>query len=214
MEPLIIQVILGACLGGFVQGLSGFAFGLVAMAFWAWAVAPQVAGPMVVFGSLVGQILTIGTMRRGFELSRVLPFIIGGAAGVPVGTLLLPHVNQTPFKAAVGLLLVVWCPTMLFARSLPLVRAGGRVADGGAGMLGGIMGGLGGLSGPAPILWCTLRGWGRDTQRSVFQAFNLAIHSFTMSAYLATGMVTAETAKLFAIVVPAMLVPNLIGARL
>jgi uncharacterized membrane protein YfcA len=139
---------------------------------------------------------------------------MGGAAGVPVGTLLLPHVNQTPFKAAVGLLLVVWCPTMLFARSLPLVRAGGRVADGGAGMLGGIMGGLGGLSGPAPILWCTLRGWGRDTQRSVFQAFNLAIHSFTMSAYLATGMVTAETAKLFAIVVPAMLVPNLIGARL
>jgi hypothetical protein len=66
MEPLIIQVILGACLGGFVQGLSGFAFGLVAMAFWAWAVAPQVAGPMVVFGSLVGQILTIGTMRRVF----------------------------------------------------------------------------------------------------------------------------------------------------
>src|SRR5436190_14165553 len=102
------------------------------MAFWAWAVAPQLAGPMVVFGSLVGQILTIGTIRRGFELARVLPFVIGGVAGVPVGTLLLPHVDQTVLKAAVGTLLVVWCPAMLFARALPHVSAGGRIADGGA----------------------------------------------------------------------------------
>jgi hypothetical protein len=34
------------------------------------------------------------------------------------------------------------------------------------------------------------------------------------SAYRATGMITAETAKLFAVVVAAMLVPNLVGARL
>src|SRR3954467_3538679 len=107
MEPLVIQVILGACLGGFVQGLSGFAFGLVAMTFWAWGVPPLVAGPMVVFGSLVGQLLMLGTMWRGFELARVLPFVIGGVAGVPVGTLLLPHVDQTVLKAAVGTLLVV-----------------------------------------------------------------------------------------------------------
>ena len=30
-------VALGAAVAGFVQGLSGFAFGMVSMSFWAWA---------------------------------------------------------------------------------------------------------------------------------------------------------------------------------
>jgi hypothetical protein len=35
MQALYVYVIAGAVLAGFVQGLSGFAFGLVAMAVWA-----------------------------------------------------------------------------------------------------------------------------------------------------------------------------------
>jgi hypothetical protein len=53
-DPSVALIVLGAIAGGLVQGLSGFAFGLIAMAFWAWAVPPQLAGPMVVFGSLLG----------------------------------------------------------------------------------------------------------------------------------------------------------------
>jgi uncharacterized protein len=63
-------------------------------------------------------------------------------------------------------------------------------------------------------LWCALRGWGRDAQRAVFQSFNLVMQIVTMAAYIATGTISAETAWLFAIVAPAMLVPTLIGARL
>ena len=76
------------------------------------------------------------------------------------------------------------------------------------------MGGLGGLTGPAPILWATLRGWDRDAQRAVFQVFNLAMHGLTMAAYLVRGTISGEAARLFLVVGPAMLVPTLIGARL
>ncbi|MDO9707247.1 sulfite exporter TauE/SafE family protein [Paracraurococcus lichenis] len=214
MDPLIPVVALGAAAGGFVQGLSGFAFGLVAQAIWAWTLDPVLAGPLTVFGSLVGQMLAIGTIRRGFEARRALPFILGGVLGVPLGVLLLPRIDPGGFRIAVGLLLVVWCPAMLLARDLPRIERGGRLADGAAGMLGGIMGGLGGLTGPAPTLWVTLRGWGRDAQRSVFQAFNLAMHALTMAAYLASGTVTPRAASLFLVVAPAMLLPALLGARL
>ena len=61
---LTYYVLLGALVAGFVQGLSGFAFGLVAMAFWVWAVAPQLAGPLVVFGSLIGQLLLLRSFRQ------------------------------------------------------------------------------------------------------------------------------------------------------
>ncbi len=197
-----------------MQGLSGFAFGLVAMVFWVWVVVPEIAGPLVVACSLLGQVLSIGAAWRGFNARRALPFIIGGAIGVPLGAALLPLIAPATFKIALGTFLVVWCPAMLFARNLPHITHGGRIADAIAGWLGGIMGGLGGFSGPAPTLWCTLRGWDKNTQRAMFQSFHLCMHTLTLAAYAAGGLITAPTLGLFAVAAPAMVIPSLIGARL
>ena len=214
MTLLLLQVFVGAAVAGFVQGLSGFAFGLVAMSLWAWVVSPQLAGPMVVFGSLIGQLLSIHSVRADIDLHRVLPFILGGVVGVPLGAAALPHLDATLYKAGVGMLLAVYCPAVMLTRELPRIRGGGRIADGVAGLVGGIMGGIGGLTGPAPTLWCTLRHWSRDAQRAVIQSFNLAMHTLTLTVYIVDGAVTAETGRMFAIVAPAMVVPCLIGARL
>src|SRR5258708_37706743 len=149
MDPLLVYVILGAGAAGFTQGWSGFAFGLPARAFWAGAVPPHLAAPMVVFGSLLGQMLAVGSLRRGFKLRRALPFIVGGVLGVPAGAALLPHIDQTVFKAVIGALLTIWCPALLFIRALPRILHGGALADGTAGVIGGGMGGGGGGSAPA-----------------------------------------------------------------
>jgi uncharacterized protein len=212
--PLAAVVAIGAAAGGFIQGLSGFAFGLVALGIWAWTIDPVPAGSLVVFGSLLGQLLSLHTVRRRLEAARILPFILGGLFGVPIGVVMLRHIDPQGFKLAVGIILLIWCPTMLLARSLPRISRGGRWADAGAGWVGGVMGGLGGLTGPAPTLWCALRGWDRDTQRAVFQSFNLVMQAVIMAAYIATGTIGVAEAWLFAIVAPAMLVPTLIGARL
>jgi hypothetical protein len=214
MSGLLIQVLIGAAVAGFVQGLSGFAFGLAAMGIWAWSVSPQLAGPMVVFGSLIGQLLSIHSVRGSLEPRRVLPLILGGVIGVPIGAAALPHLDATLFKAGVGLLLAVYCPAMLLTRELPRIRGGGRIADGAAGLVGGVMGGIGGLSGPAPTLWCTLRHWSRDAQRAVIQSFNLAMHTLTLTVYAVDGTITADTGRMFAVIAPTMVVPCLIGARL
>jgi uncharacterized membrane protein YfcA len=210
---LILLVAVGAAVAGFVQGLSGFAFGLIAMAFWVWVLPPQLAAPMVVFGSLIGQLIGLRSAWAGFRLGRALPFIAGGVVGVPIGVVLLGHIDTIWFRFAVGILLVVYCPLMLFASKLPRVAFGGKAADGLVGAVGGLMGGLGGLSGPAPTLWCTLRGWAKHEQRAVFQSFNLSMHVLTFAAYAASGTLTAETGAMFLIVVPAMIIPTLIGTR-
>lgn len=214
MPETVWIIALGAIVAGFVQGLSGFAFGLVAMSFWAWTIEPQLAAVLVVFGALTGQVVGALSVRRGFRLPVLLPFLVGGLAGIPIGTAILPMLDARLFKAILGLVLVVWCPVMLFSRALPPVRFGGRVADGAAGLIGGVMAGLGGFSGPVPTLWCTLRQMDKDTQRTVIQNFNLATLAVTMATYLATGMVKAEMVPMFAIVAPAMLLPTLLGSRL
>ncbi len=209
---VVFVVALGAALAGFVQGLSGFAFGLVAMAVWAWVLEPALCGPLVVFGSLLGQGLALRELKPG-SLPSAMPFVLGGLLGVPLGIWLLPLVEVRMFRLGLGLLLVLWCPLMLFSGRLPHLRRGGRPADALAGALGGLMGGLGGLTGPVPILWCTLRGWDRHAARGVFQIFNGVMHAATLAGYLATGVVTAQAATLFLVVAPAMLVPALLGAR-
>ena len=99
------------------------------------------------------------------------------------------------------------------ARSLPRVRWGGRTADAVVGLGGGVMGGIGGFTGVLPTLWCTLRGYEKDAQRSIIQNFNLSMLAVTMAIYLATGIVTREMLPMFAVVAPAMLVPTLLGTR-
>jgi uncharacterized membrane protein YfcA len=215
MDPVVVAaVVLGAAVAGFVQGLSGFAFSMVALSIWAWAVEPRLAAAMAVFGGLTGQVLAALTVRRGFDLKRLLPFLAGGVVGIPIGVALLPHLDVVLFHVLFGGLLVTWCPVMLMARRLPHLKAGGRWADGVVGATGGVMGGLGGFTGAVPTLWCTLRGFDKDAQRAIIQNFNLAALAMTMASYLASGVVTHDMLPMFAIVAPAMLLPALLGARL
>jgi len=213
MEALAI-VALGSVLGGFVQGLSGFAFGLVAMSVWAWALEPRVAVVLVVFGSLCGHVVSALSVRRGVSWRLLWPYLVGGLVGIPIGVAMVPWMNPAWFKLVVGALLVLWCPAMLWAGRLPRIRAGGRMADGGAGLAGGVMGGLAGLSGPVPTLWCTLRGYDKPAHRSVVQYFNFAVQAAVMAAYLASGLVTRDVLPMFAVVAPALLLPTVLGSRL
>jgi hypothetical protein len=217
MDSTLLVVIVGAAVAGFVQGLSGFAFGLVSMSFWAWTLEPRLAATLAVFGSLTGQVIAAVSVRRGFNVRLLLPFVLGGLAGIPLGVALLPRMDMDLFRLVLGTLLAVWCPTMLMARHLPKVTIGGslgRLADAAVGLAGGVMGGLGGFTGALPTLWCTLRGMEKDAQRAVVQNFNLSMLAVTMATYLGTGIVTRPMLPLCGVVAAAMLVPTFLGTRL
>jgi len=207
-------VAIGAIVAGFVQGLSGFAFGPTAMSFWAWTLDPKLAAALAVFGALTGQVIAAVTVRRGFNLRQLLPFLLGALVGIPLGVAVLPRLDVELFKAMLGTLLVLWCPAMLMAGQLPRITWGGRMADAFVGGVGGVMGGLGGFTGSVPTLWCTLRGFAKDEQRAIIQNFNLAALLVTMMVYIGKGIVTREMLPMFAVVAPAMLVPTLLGTRL
>jgi uncharacterized membrane protein YfcA len=214
MDSVLLILALGSVVAGFVQGLSGFGFGLTAMSFWAWSLDPKLAAAMAVFGSLTGQVIAAVTVRRGFNASTLWPFLAGGVAGIPIGVAILPALDPYLFKLLLGAFLVLWCPAMLAVRNLPRIQRGGRFADALVGVVGGVMGGIGGFTGTVPTLWCTLRGLPKDTQRSVIQNFNLATLTVTMGIYVAKGIVVVGMAPMFGVVAAALAVPALLGARL
>ncbi|HZP86816.1 MAG TPA: sulfite exporter TauE/SafE family protein [Burkholderiales bacterium] len=203
-------VVAGAFIGGFVSGLAGFGTGLVALGIWLFVVQPSVAASLVLVCSVVSQISTFPTIWRSVQRARVLPFIVPGLAGVPFGTMLLRHVSASAFRIAVAILLLGFSVFMLW-RTRPRVTWGGPWADGVVGFCGGVLGGFAGLSGPLPTIWATLRGWGKDERRSVFQSFNLTILVAASLVHAASGLFTAEFGKLVLVALPGTLLGAALG---
>ena len=210
----IALLVAGAMAAGFVQGLSGFAFGMVAMSIWVWGIEPRLAVVMSIAGGLSGQIFAAVRLRRGLQWPLLWPFLAGAVVGVPLGVVLLPLLDAVLFKFLLGVTLIVCCTALLLAQRIPRITRGGRAGDALAGVAGGMMGGLGGFTGVVPSFWCTVRGWDKDTARAVLQNFNLAALSATFATYVASGHVTRDMWPLFGVVIPALLLPSVLGTRL
>jgi uncharacterized protein len=206
-------LLFGALAGGFVSGLAGFGTALVALGIWLYALPPSVAVPLVLICSIVAQTSTLPSMWRSIHFRLAWPFLVGGIAGVPLGTLMIADADPRVFKLSVGALLLVFPIALYFNRTPVIPRFGGRTADGIVGFAGGILGGLAGLSGPLPTIWANLRGWGKDERRGVFQTFNWTILSASLCLQAGSGLVDAEILKLAALAFPATLLGAWAGAR-
>ncbi len=208
-----VLLLVGALAGGFVSGLAGFGTALMALGIWLYVLPPAVAVPLVLICSIIAQTSTLPSIWRSIDFRLVWPFLIGGLAGVPLGTLMIAHADPRVFKLSIGVLLLVF-PTALYFNRTPIVpNFGGRTADGMVGFAGGILGGLAGLSGPLPILWANLRGWGKDERRGIFQTFNWTILTASLCLQAGTGIVEVEVLWLALLAFPATLFGAWIGAR-
>lgn len=210
---VVLFILAGALLAGFVSGLAGFGTGLVALGLWLHVVDPVLAAPLVVICSVIAQLQSLVTIRPAFDLARLWPFLLGGLLGVPIGVLALDHIETGVFRAAVGLFLVCYCAFTLMSRRLPVVDRGGRPADGAVGFAGGILGGAAGLSGALPTVWCGLKGWGKAEQRAIYQPFNLSILAWALVAQAQQGFITAEVGRLTLICLPGTILGVWLGVK-
>lgn len=203
----------GALAGGFVSGLAGFGTALMALGLWLYVLPPAAAVSLVLICSVVGQTATLPSMWRSFDLSLVWPFVIGGLLGVPIGTLLIAHADPKVFKLTIGIFLLVF-PVALYFSGPMTFTIGGRFADAAIGFAGGILGGLAGLSGPLPILWASVRGWGKDERRGIFQTFNWTVLFVALCLQTAAGRVGSDVLWSAALALPGTIIGAWLGARL
>lgn len=208
-----IIILAGGFAGGFITGLTGFGTGLTALVFWLQVVQPIVAAPLVIICSIVGQIQTLPAIWSHIVWPRVVPFIIGGLIGVPLGTLLLPLIDLKTFKLLIGCLLIMYSAMMLITGSMPAIKWGGRMINAIVGLGGGILGGLAGLSGPLPTIWASLKGWDRHEKRALFQSYNLSILFFAAASQAFSGILTADIFRLAAFALPGTLLGAWLGLK-
>ena len=215
VTPTTIAVLLiGALTGGFVAGLTGFGTALVVSALWLQFWDPLFVAPLVAICSVAGQLSGARTTWRMFQWRAVTPFLIGAAFGLPIGSWLLDHVSAEGVKIATGLFLTFYAGYFLLGRTLPKVAIENRAADGGVGVVGGVMGGMVGLSGPAPIIWCQLRQLSKQMQRGIYQPYNTIVLGAAVALHALAGRVDASVGIGFLICLPATILGATIGERL
>src|ERR1700730_16103568 len=200
--------------GAFIAGLSGFAFGLVAASLWLYILSPSQSAALIIGFGLLVQGYSVWKLRRALDWHRLWPFVAGAALGVPAGVTLLTWSDPRSVRIAVGVLLVAYSLYAWFRPPLKLAATGGRVSDAIVGFLNGVLGGLTGLAGILVTIWCGLRGWPKEVQRTIFQPVAVAI--FLMSALWlgAKGAISPGTIKLFLVGLPALLAGHWLGLKL
>jgi len=199
--------------GAVVAGLSGFAFGLVVSAIWLYILNPTQTATLIIAFGLIVQGHSVWKLRGALDWKKLWPFMLGAAPGVPVGVSILAWANPAHVRMGVGTLLVLYSLYSLLRPAIPKGEAG-AAADAGIGFLNGVLGGITGLAGILVTIWCGLRGWSKDVQRTVFQPVAVAI--FAMSAFWigAKGAITPDTIKLFLIGLPALFAGTWLGLKL
>jgi uncharacterized membrane protein YfcA len=196
--------LLAAFVGGLASGFAGFAMGFVVSGIWLQIITPIQTTTLIVFYGLFTQGYGVWRLRHALDWRKVAPFIIGGAIGVPIGTVLLTSINPAYLRTGVGVLLVLYSIYGLARPAFRPVQAGVS-ADVGIGALNGLVSGLTGLPGLIITIWCQFRAWPKDVQRTVFQPVMLAAIVINTISLSIAGAVTAETAKLFLLGFPALL---------
>lgn len=210
-------VVLGGFLGGVASGAAGFAYGVVASSIWLHVIAPVHVALLVVAGGLINQAGLVWTIRRTIDLKRIWPFLIGGAIGIPLGVLLVVGTDPRGIKIGLAMFMIIYGVYALTGLRLPQVSPhdswSGRFGDAGAGFLGGLFGGVAGLSGIFPAIWTQIRGWPKETARGVYQPFIVMAHVLTLALI---GAVSFDRmgAALLLIAVPAVLLGSWAGWKI
>ena len=209
----LLPVALIFLLAGAVQGFTGFGGGLVSMALLPllWSVKASVA--VVGIFSLA---LTSGlawTWRSHIDKKELLPIASTAILGVPLGVWSLHKMNETVVIGILGAVLVAHATWSLWGRPPADEPSVSRKWGPLAGFLGGILSGAFNTSGPPVIIYGTERGWVKDRFRATLQGYFLLTTVLSTTGYVTTGIITAESLKQNAMLLPALILGAWAGQR-
>ncbi len=211
----LLIVLAGALVAGFTTGFAGFGTGLVASGLWFHALPAAMVPPLVALASVAGQIIGFVIVRKAFDWPRLMPYLAGGALGIPLGVAALAGVSPFWLKTLAGGFLVVYSGyQLLVPRRAEIGAWGGRWADGLVGMGGGFLGGFAGLSAPLPVMWLQLRGGPTDSQRAIYQPFNLIVLALASGGMAIDGQIDGQVMWIALFCLPVTLAGAWVGAQL
>ncbi len=213
-----LLVIVTLALGGVLQGMMGFGFGLFTVPVLLYmGMKPHEAVMIMAIGSLSQSTFGVRHMRADVRWRKlVLPAAVLMVT-VPVGVWLLGHVSamdKTRYRQLFGCLLLCVLALMWLVRVKPRPHLHFSWAVLAA-TTSGIVGGLSGMGGPPMVLWVTAHTWTNRQIRSALLFQFVCFNPIQICAlWLRFGSAVTNAMLLALVCVPVVLLGSAVGLRL
>jgi uncharacterized membrane protein YfcA len=203
----------GIFLASLISGMTGLAFPTLAGPLFLLSFAPTEAVMLTALCSLTGQVLSFLSLRRTVPYVLRLQLIAGCTLGVPLGTTVLLVTTRHVIGIAIGVLLVLTTAWML-VKPRVIVRAAHPVIEVFVGLVGGICGGMVGMSAAIPALWCAICGLPKDHQRALLQPYIVVAQLISGCLLWRYGSLDPAVTHSFVILLAPIAAGSLLGAHI
>jgi uncharacterized membrane protein YfcA len=175
----------------FISGLSGFGFGLVAMAVLPLLIGIKLANAFVSFcGLAIFASLTI-PLRKHIAWKALLPLLAGTALGVPIGVYVLVNLPEHLLLKILAVFILSYVAFTLLTHNrvhFHMDRRWGYLA----GFAGGIISGALSAGGPPVIMYCDSLDLGKKGFKATLQAYFALMILYKIPLFYLTGLLTTE----------------------
>lgn len=206
-------VVLILTLAGFLQGVSGFGFGLTVMGLLPLVISVQQTQAAVTVLNVAVCILNVAVTFRHFHWRGVTSLMLGTWVGVPLGFWFLASLPSDAVKRWLGAALLAM---VLF--DFYLVRHRGlRYPHGTAfwiGLAGGNLGGAFNIGGPPLVAWIYARDWSKERIVATLSVIFLTTGLIRLSLLAGTSQIDSQVRTIFGWALVPMLLGLLAGHRL
>jgi uncharacterized membrane protein YfcA len=175
----------------FISGLSGFGFGLVAMAVLPLLMGVKLANAFVSFcGLAIFASLTI-PLRKHIAWKALLPLLVGTALGVPIGVYVLVNLPEHLLLKILAVFILTYVVFTIITQDrvhFHMNRRWGYLA----GFVGGIISGALSAGGPPVIMYCDSLDLGKKGFKATLQAYFTLMILYKIPMFYVAGLLTSE----------------------
>jgi len=204
----IVSIVLAAA---FLQGLTGFGFGLIALPLLGFFLDIRTSVPLMVLLAEIISIYLSFHLRKDINLQCTFTLLGASLVGIPLGVYALMQIPSQGLSVSVGIIMVAFTSYQFMVRPAP--RAFGKWLTVLAGFCSGVLGGSLGVSGPPVIVYTALQPWTKDQAKATLACFFALSSLVIIATQAASGMITGEVLHLYALSLPALLSGIFLGTK-
>ncbi|WP_157981094.1 sulfite exporter TauE/SafE family protein [Pseudidiomarina insulisalsae] len=183
MDYYLIALIMFA--GAFLQGITGFGSGLVAVPLLSLLIPLTLLTPMLSVINVILALYLAWLLRHYLSLQRWFPLFIGGVGGTLAGNYALVHLPLASLQ--MGMAVFVITAGLLFWFGVQVQARAGSIQQGGVGLLSGFANGALTLGGPPVVLFLTANRLDRSQFRATLAAFFLVLGCTNVTSFSLQG---------------------------
>jgi uncharacterized protein len=198
-SALVVFIVFIAVL---VRATFGFGDALIAVPLLTMLIGIRAATPLAqLVGSTVALIVVAGNWRN-IKFGPIRPLIIGALCGIPLGLVIVQFASPQQVKRVLGAVLIAYgIYGLMGAKSLELKNAAWSYLFG---FVSGIFGSAYSMSGPAVMIYGTLRRWRPDEFRTTTQAVIFPSGLVVLVGHGLSGLWNAQLFFYYVLCVPAV----------